>query len=155
MSERDFRYANRRPHRRRGQGEGQSNLLVQLGRALGALWRLIVGKKSTTVDRVRLLALFAECDQLTGQGSSGAAQAVVRADSLLDEVMRAAGGSGTSFSDRLRSLERRFDRNLYQQVWDAHKLRNEIAHEHPNVSAVQASQVVSVFRRAASQLGAF
>lgn len=141
--------------RRRQPGAETPNLLLQLGAAVGALWQLIVGRKPTGIDRVRLLALFAECDQLIGQGPSGAAQAVVRADSLLDEVMRAVGAGGATFADRLRSLESRFERGFYQQIWDAHKLRNAIAHEHPNITGSQASQVVSVFRRAASNLGAF
>lgn len=135
--------------------EAGPTLWTQLGSALAGLWRLLFGTRRVPVDQVKLLAQFAESEQLAEQGGAGASQAVLKADTLLDSVMKAVGGRGESFADRLRSLERQFDRTLYQQIWTAHKLRNEIAHEHPNITSTQAHQAIAVFRRAASRLGAF
>lgn len=157
MSERDFRYRDRRWDRRRREGDGQSNLLVQFGRALVALGRLLFGRPKSKFNQVQMLADFARIEQLLSSGDSiHAAQAVVQADAFLDRIMQSVGGQGASFADRLRSLEGRFDRNLYQAVWDAHKLRNELAHNHGStVSTAQAQGPLQSFRRAASALGAF
>lgn len=133
------------------------NLVSQLALALRGLWRILTGSRQAgKFNGAQLLAQFAQVEQLLASGDSiHAAQAVVQADSLLDSVMKQAGASGTSFADRLRSLEPRLSKDLYQHIWNAHKLRNQIAHEHPQVSVSQARSALEIFRRAASQLGAF
>lgn len=132
------------------------NIFIQLGRALAGLWRLIFGSKAKKLDAARMLAQFAEIERLLDSGDSiHASQAIVRADSFLDAVMRQVGGQGSSFGERVRSLEARFERSLYQQIWEAHKLRNLIAHEHPQITVGQARSVLQTFRKAASVLGAF
>ncbi len=132
-----------------------ANLFSQLGAALAGIWR-VLGKSGTRLDRNKLLAQFGAIERLLAGGDGvHAAQAVMQADSFLDAIMREVGGQGASFADRLRSLDSRFSRDAYQSVWDAHKLRNQIAHEHPAVTVGQARAALASFRRAASQLGAF
>lgn len=55
--------------------------------------------------------------------------AVVDADKLLDYVLKSRGARGETMGERLKSSSRRFERNLLNQVWDAHRLRNQIVHE--------------------------
>lgn len=131
------------------------NIIVQIGYALVAVWRLIFRPKRPALDSAKLRAQMNAIESaITGDGAP-AAQAILQADSVLDSVMRSVNGRGEVFADRLRSLENHFEPPLYQEVWAAHKLRNTIAHEHPFVGMAQARQAVSVFRRAASRLGAF
>lgn len=131
------------------------NFLVQLSAALGALWRLLV-RPAARFDHEALRGRFSQIEQLATQDDGvHPAQAVLQADSFLDEVMKRSCGAGPHFSDRLKALGKRFDRNLYNLIWEAHKLRNRIAHEQPQVSSAAAKDAVSVFRRAASVLGAF
>lgn len=156
MNDRDVRYKKRRFDRRRNQSNEQSNLLVQFGRAIVAIGRLLFGRPKSNLNSVQLLADFARIDQLLDSNDPiHAAQAVVQADAFVDRVMQQTGGQGSSFADRLRSLEPRFDRALYQRIWDAHKVRNEIAHQSTDVSTGQARNLLQVYRRAASALGAF
>jgi hypothetical protein len=56
--------------------------------------------------------------------------AIVEADKLVDHVFILNGYSGETFADRLRSAEDRIDRNVYEGIWQGHKVRNQIAHEH-------------------------
>lgn len=55
--------------------------------------------------------------------------AVLEADKLVDEVLKRAGLAGESMAERLRRCENLTDRMTYQEMWDAHKLRNQLAHE--------------------------
>ena len=55
--------------------------------------------------------------------------AVMESDKLVDYIMKAKGCPGETFADRLRSCQGRLDRNLYDQIWQGHKVRNQIAHE--------------------------
>lgn len=54
--------------------------------------------------------------------------AIIEADVMLDEMLEAAGYQQDSLGDKLRSVERSDFRTI-DQAWEAHKLRNAIAHE--------------------------
>ncbi|MCA9388158.1 hypothetical protein KC644_00160 [Candidatus Berkelbacteria bacterium] len=131
-------------------------IFTQLGKALLGLFKLIFSKKDKKFNHEQLLAQFGTIEKLVESNDPiHAAQAVVRADSFLDLVMKKSGARGETFGERLKNIESRFERSFYQQLWEAHKLRNRIAHEHPEVSIAQAKNSLETFRRAASILGAF
>jgi hypothetical protein len=56
--------------------------------------------------------------------------AIIEADKLVDHVFILNGYTGETFADRLRSAENKIDRNVYEGIWQGHKVRNQIAHEH-------------------------
>jgi hypothetical protein len=56
--------------------------------------------------------------------------AVMEADKLVDYVLKLKGYAGETFADRLRSAEGHIDRTIYQSIWEGHKVRNTLAHEH-------------------------
>lgn len=62
-------------------------------------------------------------------GPSQLRQALVEADKLLDHALRDLGITGESLADRLRTIEKRLQRDVYQNLWEAHKLRNSLVHE--------------------------
>ncbi len=122
------------------------------------LWRLVSGRPARAP--LNKVALFADWQAIETVADSAdahrLAQAISQADRFVDHVMQLVGGRGASFADRLRSLEGRLGRLAYQELWDAHKLRNQLAHEHGRtISIDEAKQALSQFREAARQLGAF
>lgn len=70
--------------------------------------------------------------------------AVIEADKLVDFVLKAKGYSGETFADRLRSAEKYIDRNQYQSIWDAHKIRNQIAHDDSKIDPELLKKSVKV-----------
>lgn len=56
--------------------------------------------------------------------------AVMEADKLVDHVLKIKNYQGDTFADRLRSAEHHIDRATYQSIWEGHKVRNTLAHEH-------------------------
>lgn len=54
--------------------------------------------------------------------------AILDADKLLNDALKAAGFKGEDLGDRLKGVAREQLPNL-DDVWEAHKLRNRIAHE--------------------------
>jgi hypothetical protein len=87
-----------------------------------------------------------------GRGSSLSA-AVIEADKLLDYCLKSLGASGSTLGERLRSAEPRF--SDYQGLWQAHKLRNRLVHEHDSApSRSEVERAVSQFERALRDLGA-
>jgi hypothetical protein len=82
------------------------------------------------------------------------AMAISEADKLLDATMRALNLPGTKMSERLRAAEPRLGRDLSNEVWRAHKLRNQIAHEVGHrVSEREVNQALNAFARALRILG--
>ena len=79
--------------------------------------------------------------------------AVVEADKLLDKALREMGTSGNNMGERLKRSSGKFTQ--LNAVWHAHKLRNQIAHEHGfSVECMQAKRALSSFRQALKDLGA-
>lgn len=54
--------------------------------------------------------------------------AIIAADSLLDKIFALQGYQGENLGARLRNVEPS-DLDTLQDLWEAHKLRNRIAHE--------------------------
>ncbi|MFA5927555.1 MAG: hypothetical protein WCT32_03280 [Patescibacteria group bacterium] len=57
-------------------------------------------------------------------------QAVFEADKLVDHTLKTKGFDGDTFASRLRAAESSIDSGMYNQIWQGHKIRNQLAHEH-------------------------
>lgn len=98
------------------------------------------GWLSLRVNRVRDVILKTDMPQKGAQAAWAMSQkhffagdandlkmAVVEADNILNDALRYAGIRGINLGDRLKNVKRGQMPNL-EDVWAAHKLRNEIAH---------------------------
>jgi hypothetical protein len=72
--------------------------------------------------------------------------AVLEADILLDELVREKGWLGENLGERLKGIDKSEFRTL-DKAWDAHKIRNTIAHEGANfaLSNREARRVIGLF----------
>jgi hypothetical protein len=63
-------------------------------------------------------------------GTDSTKSAIFEADKLLDIALRQNGFRGETMGERLKSAREHFHNNaIYQGMWDAHKMRNALAHE--------------------------
>lgn len=53
--------------------------------------------------------------------------AIIEADTILEEMVNKMGYDGASLGEKMRQIEKS-DFNTLNQAWEAHKVRNEIAH---------------------------
>ena len=91
------------------------------------------GKKRgiSGADLAEITARRQEIESLLRSGNEYELRhAVMEADKLVDHVLKLKGYSGETFADRLRSAEQYIDHNIYQSIWEGHKVRNALAHEH-------------------------
>lgn len=81
--------------------------------------------------------------------------AIMDADKLLNEALRDAGIMGTHLGDRLKKANANQIPNL-NEIWQAHKLRNQIAHE-PDFKLKRdlAERALSIYQVALKNLGVF
>jgi len=81
--------------------------------------------------------------------------AILEADIMLDEVLEGAGYLGTSIADRLKSAQHS-PFNTIQDAWEAHKVRNEIAHVGSDFVLTKkvAGETITRFERVFREFGA-
>ena len=79
--------------------------------------------------------------------------AVVEADNILNDALRYAGVRGVNLGDRLKNVKRGQMPNL-EDVWAAHKLRNEIAHGmNLSIKRDTAERALEAYETALKNLG--
>ena len=78
--------------------------------------------------------------------------AVIQADSIFDAVLKDMGLVGVTLGDRLKQLD--FSKlNSLNDVWEAHKIRNRIAHETDHVlTHEEATRAIALFEKALREL---
>jgi hypothetical protein len=80
---------------------------------------------------------------------------IIEADTMLDELLRDKGYTGDTLSELLEEA-RNGGLPSIQNAWDAHLVRNQIAHEGSNFSLTQieARRVIKMFQNVFEELGA-
>ena len=112
-------------------------------------------KKSTKhldVDRYREKWLAIE-QQLRKDVPSSYHLVVLNADKLLDQALKERGTKGETMGERMKNTAGLFSNR--NNIWSAHKLRNQIAHETDvHVSYDAARQALAGFKQALKDIGA-
>jgi len=119
---------------------------------LGLLGLTKKGRKNLNVEYYRAKVLEIE-HQLKRDETSSYHMSILNADKLVDKALTERGFGGNSMGERMKSASKIFgDLN---GLWNAHKLRNKIAHESDAyITYDQARYALANFRKALKDLGA-
>lgn len=92
---------------------------------------------------------------MEGTSASEWREAIVEADIMLDDLLKQKGYVGEGVSERLKSADPASFETL-QDAWEAHKVRNQIAHEGSafELSEALARRTVARFENVFRELGA-
>jgi hypothetical protein len=73
--------------------------------------------------------------------------AIIEADSMMEEILREKGLTGGTVSELLEAAKESGYRSI-QDAWDAHLVRNQIAHEGVNfpISQLEGRRVIKMFQ---------
>lgn len=122
------------------------------------LWNRKKGKKGfREVDFLDIKKKWEEIERLmTLGGPSHFKNAVLEADKLLDHVLKIKRLRGETMGERMKSIRRDdHDRSFFDDMWQAHKLRNEMAHNmNYEVQHFEAKRAIKQFERVLRELGA-
>ena len=84
-------------------------------------------------------------------GGIGLKNAVTEADKLLDYVLLQKGFRGKTMAERLKNAQKRLSDK--EAIWQAHKLRNSLAHEvNFDLVASHAKEALDSFQKALREL---
>lgn len=115
---------------------------------------LITKKGERHLDVNKYRSKWLKVEQVLSRDQPASYQlAVLEADKLLDAALRERGISGQTMGERMKSYQTRWsDANA---VWEAHKLRNRIAHETDvQPSYDDARRALAGFKRGLKDVGA-
>lgn len=115
---------------------------------------LLTGKRGYTFDKQAYQAKFLEIEnKFKKENPASYVTTVINADKLLDKAMMEMGLPGKTMGERLKKNGDKFSH--LNGVWQAHKLRNAIAHESDvEVSYKRAYNALSIYKQALKDLGA-
>lgn len=116
-------------------------------------WLLIRLKKLLTrpelvgMTREEMVRRWIELRKTSMQGLMGAKLALFEADTLLDSGLKSMMMPGDTLGERLKVACYKYPK--LQNVWWAHKLRNQLAHDPASqITQRQANQAIDEFERA-------
>ncbi len=110
------------------------------------------GAASLDVEKYRSQWLTIE-SQLKRDEPSTYQLSVLNADKLLDKALKERGYKGQTMGERMKAAKTSWSNA--NVVWSAHKLRNQIAHEHDaRVTYEDARRALAGFKQALKDVGA-
>jgi len=107
------------------------------------------------LDKQKYADSWAKIEQmLKAKHDSSLKQALMEADKLLALALADKRIKGETMGERLKNAKNLFDKNLYEQIWQAHKLRNRMVHEDTEILSFQIESNIYAFGRALKAIGA-
>ncbi|MEI8061621.1 MAG: hypothetical protein WCG99_05020 [Candidatus Berkelbacteria bacterium] len=100
-------------------------------------------KKLSVADQQYLISKRGEIQSwLQSDNQIELRHAVMEADKLADWILKKKNYNGATFADRLRSAENDLPKNVYNSIWQGHKVRNLIAHENGEISVNELRRAI-------------
>lgn len=122
--------------------------LTKLNNAQNAIFapKIIPNGKATEPQRNRRWEKVLE--HINSQNSNDWKFAILEADIILDELLDVMGYRGETLSDKLKRVESS-DFETLELAWEAHKVRNSIAHEGADflITEREARRVVGLYQK--------
>jgi hypothetical protein len=111
---------------------------------------LEVNSKKSVFSRKKAEAL-AELESLKIRLKSGEVNetlCVVQADTIFDKAFSIKTGSTANFGEKLKLYKHLFRKEMYNNIWEAHKIRNKVVHENYTLNKEDATNVINIFKKA-------
>ncbi len=119
------------------------------------LWLSIKNKirqrRSAKLDKDVFIKRWKAIEESSLGNDTSSKLAILEADNLLDEIFKNMGFGGSTMGERLKAACYRYP--SLTDVWEAHKIRNLIAHENYQLYPKTAKRAINIFYHALKELG--
>lgn len=78
--------------------------------------------------------------------------AIIKLDNLLSKALQIRYKNDSSCGDNLKLAKKLFHRDKYQEIWDIHKIRNEIVHKDKEIGYDTAQRAYKVYKMAINKI---
>ena len=115
---------------------------------------ITLGKKGSALDVEKYRSRWLAIEQSIGRDNAASYHmAIMNADKLVDQALKDKGFGGQTMGERLKTAKAALPHR--DNIWNAHKLRNRIAHEaDAKVSYDQARRALAQYKQTLKDLGA-
>ncbi len=115
----------------------------------------IRGKKLYGIDKPAIKKKWQEIEELLNKSNAMSYKlAVLEADNLLDHILKSMFFPGSTLGERLKVACYKYEK--LRQVWQAHKIRNQLVHEtNYHLSFQEAKRALNIFKKGFEELGIF
>lgn len=117
---------------------------------------IVASINSKKVPEKKKEKLFEKLDELKEQTESNdyivRRDAVIRLDNLLSKALQVRYRNDISCGENLKMAKSLFIKRNYQEIWDVHKLRNDIVHRDVEVSEQQAKEAYKVYKMSINKI---
>ncbi|HCC67653.1 TPA: hypothetical protein DEP90_00330 [Patescibacteria group bacterium] len=101
----------------------------------------IVRKKSSILKRLNDLKPHAESDN-----GYERKDAIIRLDNILSKALNYKYKNVSNCGENLKNAKNLFRKDTYQNLWNVHKLRNEIVHRNQLVTLEESKRAYHVYK---------
>ena len=113
--------------------------------------KIIKSGQSTIMNKKFVQEKWSEIEQTFGLGGPSHFKAsIMEADKLVDYALKGKGIKGNTFGERLKNAKSQFSSySDYDNLWFAHKVRNNIAHESTHdLNSAEAKKAIEYYKKA-------
>jgi hypothetical protein len=71
---------------------------------------------------------------------------IIRLDNLLSKALNYKFSNSKSCGENLKKAKKFFRRDTYQNLWDVHKLRNEVVHNNRSISIEESEDAYHIYK---------
>jgi hypothetical protein len=71
---------------------------------------------------------------------------IIRLDNLLSKALNYRFSNSKSCGANLKNAKKFFRRDTYQNLWDVHKLRNEVVHNNRSISIEESEDTYHIYK---------
>ena len=112
-------------------------------------------RKKIGLDPAYYAKEWQKIEKLSGMGETGWHVAIMHADKLLDQALKTRDFHGETAGERLASATKSHLFRYSDRVWNAHKLRNRLAHEtEVRLNQVQVRRSLNAYKAGLKDAGA-
>jgi uncharacterized protein YutE (UPF0331/DUF86 family) len=98
-------------------------------------------KREKIFERLSLLK-----EQVKSEEVFARRDAIIKLDNLLSKSLQIKYSNDKKCGDNLKLANKLFNKKNYQEIWDVHKLRNEIVHKDIEVSVSDAQEAYEIYK---------
>ena len=113
----------------------------------------INAKKQGLKRKDRLLATLDRLkEHIVSDNEFERRDAVIRLDNLLAQSFNYKYGNSSSSGENLKKSSKLFRRDTYQNLWNVHKLRNDVVHNNRSISSEEAEKAYHIYKLCIKQI---
>ncbi len=109
--------------------------------------RVPLQKKSKVLKKLEDLREQSESEEVYARRD-----AIIKLDNLMSKSLQIRYNNESSCGDNLKNAKFLFRKDYYQEIWEVHKLRNEIVHKDADVSYDSAQQAYKIYKMAITKI---